>query len=67
MKKFLIITIIFIFQSFPSLGEWKEIGGTINDDVFYIDFDKIRKIDGYIHHWTLINYSKIYKGYHKKN
>ena len=58
MKILFTLTIIF-FQSFPSLGEWSEIDRNTDNDVFYIDLKKIKKIDGHIYYWTLIDFSKM--------
>ena len=59
MKILITLTIIFLFQSFPSLGEWTKITRNTDKDVFYIDFDKIKKIDGHVYYWTLIDFSKM--------
>ena len=58
MKKILIKIILFIFYSFPSVGEWTNVMKSKDGDVFYIDYTRIIKIDGYLHYWTLVNYSK---------
>ena len=42
MKKLLLITIILLLKSFPSFGEWKELGST-SEGVHFIEKDTIRK------------------------
>jgi hypothetical protein len=70
MKKLLLIfTLLFstLMFSLPSYAEWTEVsftldGKTKNYDVgettFYVDFDTIRKHDGYVYYWDLANYLK---------
>jgi len=58
MKKFLVILFILLFQNFPSFGEWKKVTEGVRNDIFYIDFDKVKKIKGEIYYWTLINFDK---------
>ena len=58
MKNILILTIILIFQIFPSLGEWEKVSENLSGDIFYIDYDRMRKIDGYFYYWTLIDYKE---------
>ena len=52
MKKLLIL-LFSILISFNSYGDWKWIGENINNSQYYIDFEKIKSVDGYIYYWTL--------------
>ena len=61
MKKCFVIFLVFIFQSFSSFGEWKPVIKNIKGSVFYVDFERVRNIDGYIHYWTLIDYNRTLK------
>ena len=54
MKKLLLITIILLFQSFPSFGEWKKIG-TYNSGVIFIEVDTIRKKGDLIYYNILLD------------
>ena len=59
MKK-LIFTLLFstlVFSS-PSYAGWTEIVKG-NEMTFYVDFDRIRKHDGYVYYWGLSNYMKL--------
>ena len=59
MKK-LILTFLFttlIFSS-PSYAGWTEVDKNINGTTFYVDFDRIRKHDGYVYYWELGDYMK---------
>ena len=33
----------------PSFAEWKKVGSNVDGDTFYVDFDRIRKHDGYVY------------------
>ena len=54
MKKF-IFTLLFstlVFSS-PSYAGWTEVTENVSGDTFYVDFDRIRKHDGYVYYWEL--------------
>jgi len=59
MKK-IIFTLLFstlVFSS-PSYADWTKVSETVTGQVSYVDFDRIRKHDGYVHYWQLTNYLK---------
>ena len=59
MKKF-IFTLLFstlVFSS-PSYADWTKTTGNVSGDNFYVDFDRIRKHDGYVYYWRLTDYLK---------
>ena len=61
MKKLLLIfTLLFstLMFSTPSYGEWTKVGANVRGTNFYVDFDRIRKHDGYVYFWTLNDYLK---------
>ena len=39
--------------SSPSYAEWTKMGKNIIGDNVYVDFDRIRKVDGYVYYWQL--------------
>ena len=41
----------------PSFAEWTKVGENV-DGTFYLDFERIQKIDGYIYWWELRDFSK---------
>jgi len=58
----LIFTLLFssVFFSSPSFAEWTSVrqgaGESNSGDAFYIDYDRIRKNDGFVYFWTLSDY-----------
>jgi hypothetical protein len=60
MKKLLLIfTLLFstLMFSTPSYGEWTRTGRSdMNGGNFYVDFERIRKHDGYVYFWQLRNF-----------
>ena len=60
MKKLLILTtlIFTVMFSSPSYSEWKKVSKSVNGDVFYVDFERIRKHGGYVYFWRLSDYLK---------
>ena len=44
--------------SSPSYSEWTKVGESVDGTTFYVDFDRIRKHDGYIYFWNLSDYLK---------
>ena len=65
MKNLLIIfTLLFssVFLSSPSFAGWTKVdeGG---GNTFYVDFERIRKHDGFVYWWELGDYLKPQMGY----
>jgi len=56
----LILTLLFtsVFFSSPSYAGWTEVTKNVNGTTFYVDFERIRKHDGYIYYWYLQDYLK---------
>jgi len=54
MKKLLIL-LFSILISFNSYGEWIKIGDTDAGDTAYIDYSKIKKHNGFIFVWELLD------------
>ncbi len=54
MKKLLTIPILLftLMFSFTSNAEWTKVGENVHGD-FYVDFDRIKKVDGYVYFWEL--------------
>jgi hypothetical protein len=60
MKNLLLIfTLLFstVFFSSPSYAKWTMMGENTGI-TFYVDFERVRKVDGFVYYWTLINYLK---------
>lgn len=60
MKRLLIVlTVLFaVLGSTPSHAEWKEVARSTDNDVAYVDFERIRKVDGYVYYWSLMDSAK---------
>jgi hypothetical protein len=56
VKKLTIITTLLISTSIfssLSLAEWTRVSETVKRNSMYIDFERIRKEDGYVYFWLL--------------
>jgi hypothetical protein len=63
MKK-IIFTLLFstlVFSS-PSYADWTKVSRTVSGNNYYVDFDRIRKYDGYVYFWELDDYLKPLSG-----
>ena len=62
MRKLTLIltTLIFsvMFSSSTSFAEWKKVSENVSGDTFYVDFERIKKHDGYVYYWRLSDYLK---------
>ena len=61
MKNLLLIfTLLFssVFFSSPSFAGWTEVGKNVDGTTFYVDFERIRKHDGFVYYWVLQDYLK---------
>lgn len=45
-------------SSSPSYSVWTKVDGGSSGTTIYIDFDSIKKVDGLIYFWELIDYLK---------
>ena len=60
MKKLtLILSLMFsVMLSSPSYAKWTKVNDGVSGNTFYIDLERIRKVDGYVYWWDLANYLK---------
>ena len=60
MKKHLtILTLLFTLMfSSISYAEWTKVAGNVDGTTYYVDFDRIREVDGYVYFWSLHDYLK---------
>ena len=62
MRKLTLIltTLIFslMFSPSTSFAEWKKVGENVGGTTFYVDFESIKKHDGYVYYWYLSDYLK---------
>ena len=54
MKKLILILLFStVMFSSSSYAEWTKVSEDINGNVIYVDFERIRKHDGYVYYWYL--------------
>ena len=41
--------------SSPSYAEWRIVSPPGSKNIFHLDFDSIRKVDGYVYFWVMLN------------
>ena len=62
MRKLTLIltTLIFslMFSSSTSFAGWTGVSENVDGDTFYVDFERIKKHDGYVYYWVLSDYLK---------
>ena len=51
----LVFTVMF---SSPSFADWTWVSENVDGYTFYVDFERIRKHDGYVYFWRLNDYPK---------
>ena len=55
----LILTFLFsLMFSSPSYSEWTRVDENVEGDTFYVDYERIRKVDGYVYWWDMKDYLK---------
>ena len=53
-KLIAIATLLFtLLLSAPSYAKWTKVGESVTGSTFYVDFERIRKHDGYVYFWRL--------------
>jgi hypothetical protein len=61
MKNLLLIfTLLFssVFFTSPSYAGWTKVSKNTNGTTYYVDYERIRKHDGYVYYWLLSDYLK---------
>ena len=59
MKKLILILLFStVMFSSSSYAGWTEVSESVNGGTSYVDFERIRKHDGYVYWWTLADYLK---------
>ena len=56
MKNLLLIfTLLFssVFFSSPSYAKWTKVSADAGGNTFYVDFERIRKHDGFVYYWYI--------------
>ena len=47
-----------MFSPSTSFAGWTKVSENVDGDTFYVDFERIKKHDGYVYYWYLIDYLK---------
>ena len=54
-----ILALVFtVMSSSTSFAEWTASNENVDGDIFYVDFERIRKQGGYVYFWVLQDYLK---------
>jgi hypothetical protein len=57
MKKLILILLFStVMFSSPSYAEWTEVSKGVDGTTFYVDYERIRKVDGFVYYWDLQDY-----------
>ena len=60
----LLITLaIAISFSFKSYADWTKVSEGAGEDTFYVDFERIKRNDGFTYFWRLVDHSEPIQGY----
>ena len=58
-----IFTLAFTLMfSSTSFAEWTKVNKSVIGNTYYVDFERIKKHDGYIYYWEVIDFLKPFKG-----
>jgi len=59
MKKLILILLFStVMFSSSSYAEWTKVNESVDGDTSYVDFERMRKHDGYVYWWELADYLK---------
>ena len=47
-----------VMLSSPSYAKWTKVVADTRGNTFYVDVERIRKVDGYVYYWFLTDYGK---------
>ena len=55
---FIFVVLSCVMFSFNSFAGWTKVGKNTRGDTFYVDYERIRKVDGYVYYWELTDFAK---------
>lgn len=57
MKNLILVPVVLIILLFSSASsaEWTRLDISVSGGVFYVDFDRIRKRDGHVYYWNMLD------------
>jgi hypothetical protein len=54
-----IFTLVFTLMfSSTSFAEWTKVSDSADGDTHYVDFERMRKVDGYVYYWVVTDLLK---------
>ena len=56
-----LVFILILLSSSTAYAEWNLVSKSVDGTKFYVDFERIRKVDGYVYYWHLSDYIKASK------
>ena len=56
MKPFFNIILILLFVWKPCFGGWSEVARNIENTRYFLDFEKMQRVEPYTYAWLLVNY-----------
>jgi hypothetical protein len=59
-RRLLIIPVLFLtlMVGNPAWGEWTKVSESVKGNTHYVDFERIRKQDGSVYFWEVLNFLK---------
>ena len=58
MRKITLTLIFTVVFSSTSFADWTKVGSNSDGKTYYVDFERIRKHDGYVYWWELVDFLK---------
>ena len=55
--KYLLIIFTLVFSP-TSFADWTRVSESEDGSIFYVDLERIRKVDGFVYFWEMSNYLK---------
>ena len=60
---FILTSLLSVTFPAPSYSDWMKIDEDPYGNILYVDSERIRKVDGYVYYWTLLDYLKPIGGF----
>ena len=59
MKKTTLLALVFsVMFTSPSFADWQKMARSTDGDIMYVDFERIRKHEGFVYFWVLTDFLK---------
>ena len=63
MRKLTLTLVFTVLFSSTSFADWTEVSIGMNGNAYYVDFERIKKHDGYVYYWSLTDFLAPIEGY----